>query len=82
VGSQSSQTTAGWIVFMAGLGMMCGMMAVDIAQLMNFNEMITPTFVGSSLGHFAAVVAAFVGGRIIPEGREPGTHTRQEDPKP
>jgi hypothetical protein len=49
---------------------------------MNFNEMITPTFVGSSLGHFAAVVAAFVGGRIIPEGREPGTHTRQEDPKP
>ncbi len=82
MGSQSQQTTAGWIVFMAGLGMMCGMMAVDISQLHEFREAITPAFVGSSLGHFAAVVAAFVGGRIIPEGREPGTHTRQEDPKP
>jgi hypothetical protein len=80
--SQSSQTTAGWIVFIAGLGMMAGMMAVDISKMMEFGEALKPAFIGSLLGHFAAVVTAFCGGKLIPEGREPGTHTRQEDPKP
>jgi hypothetical protein len=55
---------------------------VDIAQLMNWNEAMTPAFVGTCIGHFGAVITAFVGGKLIPEGREPGTHTRQEDPKP
>jgi glycerol-3-phosphate acyltransferase PlsY len=80
--SQSSQTTAGWVVFIAGIGMMAAMMAVDIAQLMNWNEAMTPAFVGTCIGHFGAVITAFVGGKLIPEGRDPGTHTRQEDPKP
>jgi glycerol-3-phosphate acyltransferase PlsY len=81
VSTQAQQTTAGWVVFIAGLGMMAGMMAVDIAQLMNWNEATTPAFFGACLGHFAAVVTAFVGGRIIPEQRESSTFSRTDDPK-
>ncbi len=78
--SDSNATTAGWIVFVASIGTMFGMLAVDIASLKEWSEMTTPTFVGTSLGHVAAVIASFVGGKLIPnETRDPAMRTRSGD---
>lgn len=77
--TNETATTTGWIVFIAALGMMAGMMAVDIASLKEWSEMSTPVFVGTSLGHVAAVITAFVGGKLIPEFRS-NVHTRASDP--
>lgn len=73
-------TTAGWIVFTAAIGMMCGMLAIDVTALKSWTEMQTPTFVGTTLGHVAAVIAAFVGGKIIPASRG-SQQTRATDTK-
>jgi hypothetical protein len=75
-----NKTTTGWVIFVAAFGMMLGMVAVDVASLKSWSEATTPTFVGSALGHIAATVAAFVGGKLIPEARE-GLFTRAGDPK-
>jgi hypothetical protein len=76
--TSGTQTTTGWIVFIAGLGMMFGMMAVDIASLKEWSEMTTPVFVGTALGHLAAVITSFIGGKIIPEQRT-SDRTRVDD---
>jgi glycerol-3-phosphate acyltransferase PlsY len=76
-----TMTTAGWVIFVAAIGMMLGMLAVDIASLKAWSDMQTPVFVGTTLGHMAAVIAAFVGGKIIPAVRN-GQLTRSNDPKP
>lgn len=74
-----TKTTTGWIIFVAAIGMMVGMLAVDIAALKEWSQATTPTFVGSALGHVASTIAAFVGGKLIPEERE-GKFTRANDP--
>lgn len=75
----ATQTTTGWIVFVGALGMMCGMEAVDIVALKSWSELQTPLFVGATLGHIAAVILAFIGGKIIPEGRK-SLQTRAGEP--
>lgn len=74
------KTTAGWVIFVAAFGMMLGMLAVDIVSLKTWSDATTPTFVGSTIGHMAATIAAFVGGKLIPESRN-GTLTRATDLK-
>lgn len=70
----------GLVVFAAALGMMFGLMAVDITQLKDWNEVFTPTFVGSLFGHIAVVITAFVGGKLIPtDDRDSNLRTRAED---
>jgi hypothetical protein len=64
-----SATTTGWIIFVAAIGMMFGLMSVDILTLKDWNALATPTFVGTFFGHISAVIAAFVGGRLIPTER-------------
>ena len=64
--TNGSATTNGWIIFIAALGMMFGMLAVDIVSLKDWGQMTTTTFVGTALGHLAAVITAFVGGKLIP----------------
>lgn len=74
-----NSTTTGWIIFVAAFGMMLGMVAMDIATLKDWSEARSTAFVGAALGHIAAVIASFVGGKIIPEARA-GKFTRAEDP--
>jgi len=73
-----NKTTAGWLVFLAAIGMMFSLLAIDIMALSNWNEITKPIFVGTFLGHIAAVIAAFVGGKLIPETRN-GERTRATD---
>lgn len=76
--SSSQATTTGWIIFVAAIGMMFGMLAVDIASLKEWSEMTTPTFVGTTIGHISAVIGAFLGGKLIPPDRD-NLKTRQGD---
>jgi hypothetical protein len=79
-----TQTTTGWVIFVAAVGMMFSMLAVDIASLREWSEMTTPVFVGTALGHVSAVIGAFIGGKLIPEPRDPHERTRsgeQDEPK-
>jgi hypothetical protein len=65
-----TQRQAGWVVFAAALGMMAGLMSVDVSNLHDWNEARSPSFVGTCLGHFGVVVAAFVGGKLLPTPKE------------
>ncbi len=71
--------TTGWIVGLAGIGMMAGLIGADIIQLMKLNEVITPAFIGNMLLHFSATVTAFIGGRLIPDDRGDNVRTRTSD---
>ena len=71
--------TTGWIMFIAAIGMMCGLLSVDIAKLMDWNDIAKPEFVGLFMAHLAAVITAFIGGKIIPADRNPGDRTRSDD---
>ncbi len=61
--------------------MMFGLLSVDIMALKDWQALATPTFVGTFIGHVAAVIAAFVGGKISPAQRE-SQLTRATDPPP
>lgn len=74
-----TRTTTGWIVLVAAIGMMFSLLAVDIAALPGWDAALKPVFVGTTVGHIAAVIAAFVGGKIIPEDRDPGSKDRVSD---
>lgn len=74
-----SQTTTGWVVFVAAIGMMFSLLAVDIVALKDFGQMYTPLFVGTFMGHIAAVIAAFIGGKLIPIARDESKRTRSGD---
>jgi putative Ca2+/H+ antiporter (TMEM165/GDT1 family) len=77
--TDSTATTAGWLVFIAAFGSMLGLVAIDISSLTSWNAATTPLFVGSTLGHVAATIAAFIGGKLIPENRGPYPMTRASD---
>ncbi len=79
--SDANNTSAGWIIFIAALGMMLGMMAIDIAQYMKWADALEPSNVGTLLGHLSSVIAAFVGGKLIPESRDKTTLSRSTDQK-
>lgn len=61
-----SKTTGGWIIFIAALGTILGMLGAEIGQLTAWDGAMTPAFVGKSFVHVGAVIAAFTGGKLIP----------------
>jgi hypothetical protein len=70
--------TTGWMVFVAAVGMMLGLLSVDLTHLKGWSEAVTPLFVGTAIGRLAAVIAAFVGGRLLPaSGRGPDWKPRR-----
>jgi hypothetical protein len=68
--SEDTATNTGWIMFIASLGMMAGLMGNELMGLQSWEQVRTIAFFGKSLVHFSIVVAAFVGGRLIPTGRD------------
>lgn len=65
---------SGWMLGIASIGMMLGLMALDISKLNNWDAMSHPSFVAQLLAHVATVITAFVGGKLIPT-----THDQRED---
>lgn len=62
-------TTTGWLIFIVALGMMSGLLSSDIARLKDWHEIYNPSFVAIIMSHFATVVTAFIGGKLIPATR-------------
>lgn len=76
----STQATAGWIVFLAAMGMLFGLIAMDLIAIHDgWATVSTPRFVGAIFGHIAAVITAFVGGKLIPVERDSRIRSRVED---
>lgn len=71
--------TMGWTIFVTMFGMMCISLGNDIKELKDANELYTVSFVGSALVHLGTVIGAFVGGKIMPENRNPKKRTRLGD---
>lgn len=61
-----TQTQLGWLIFLAAIGMMCTLIAADVSSLKQWADLGRPLFIGSFIGHLGAVIAAFVGGKLIP----------------
>lgn len=61
-----TQTHMGWMIGLGALGMMFGLMGNEVAELQSWNEALTPGFVGNMLLHASVVIAAFIGGKLIP----------------
>ena len=50
--------------------MILGLLAPEIGALADWAAVMAPSFVAKLLGHLAAVIGAFVGGRLIPTTHE------------
>lgn len=61
-----TQQHTGYLIFVAAIGLMATMMAQDIQELGSWWDATTPNFIGTIIGHFGAVVGAFVGGKLLP----------------
>ena len=68
----------GTAVFIAAFGMMATLLSVEIKDLMTWQDMTHPAFIGMALGHLGSVIAAYFGGKITPEDRI-GKNTRASD---
>ena len=71
----------GYLVLIAAIGMMAGLLAVDVSQLPTFGDAATPIFVGKMLAHMGAVITAFIGGKLLPTDPVAGG-SRKNDPPP
>lgn len=76
-----SKTTGGWILFIAALGMLFGLMGAEL-MVLKPGELYTTVFAGKMLLHLSTVIAAFVGGKLIPSAapeRDPLMRERRTD---
>lgn len=73
-----NKTTTGWVVFLAAIGMMFGLLAVDIIALKEWADIYTTAFVGTFIGHISVTITAFIGGRLIPTAQEQARQTMAE----
>lgn len=56
----------GWVISIAALGMMLGLLAGDISVLEKWSDIFYPAFIAGVMTHLSAVIAAFIGGNLIP----------------
>lgn len=61
-----NQTQTGWLLLVAALGMMLSLLAGDVAHLEHWRDALDPAFMAGVMTHLGAVIAAFVGGKILP----------------
>lgn len=66
-----NKTNGGWLLFIAALGMMSTLLAVDVSNFKTWTDAFAPSFIGSSLAHIGTVIAAFIGGKLIPTSDTP-----------
>lgn len=53
-----------WTVLIAGIGMLLGLISVEIIGLETWETWATPPFIGKMLGHIAVVITAFIAGKL------------------
>ena len=62
-----NQNTHGWVLFVAALGAVLGLVGHELSQVPSWTEASTTAFVGKAMGHVATVIASFVAGRLLPQ---------------
>lgn len=63
----TQQHFGGWVLFVAALGAVLGLLGAEVSQLANWNQAVTTAFVGKAMVHVGAVIGAFVGGKLLPQ---------------
>jgi hypothetical protein len=61
-----TNTTTGWVIFVAAIGMTMGLLGAELSALQDWAPIYTPAFVGKACIHLATVISAFIGGKLIP----------------
>ena len=61
-----TQTHMGYLIAVAALGMMLGLIGNEVAELMSWSEVFAPGFIGKMFLHASVVIGAFGGGKFIP----------------
>lgn len=61
-----TRQSTGIAVLLAAVGMLAGLLGMEIKDLESWVFLTTPAFVGKLFIHVAAVIAAFVGGQVLP----------------
>lgn len=61
-----TQTGKGYLIFLAAFGMMSTLLAGDFSHLEHWHDALDPAFFAGVCTHVGAVIAAFVGGKLIP----------------
>ena len=62
-----SQNASGWILLVAALGAVMGLVGHELSQVQTWTDASTTAFVGKAMGHVATVIASFVAGRLLPQ---------------
>lgn len=65
-----TRTTTGRVALLAAIGMTAGLLGAEISQLQTWAPVLQPGFVGKALVHVAAVIAAYVGGQLVPTNQK------------
>jgi hypothetical protein len=74
-----NQTTTGWVLFIAAIGVMSTLIAGDLKGLQTWSQATTPAFLSLMLAHLGTVITAFIAGKLIPTDRDPSDRTRSTD---
>lgn len=61
-----TRTSSGWTLVIAALGMTAGLLGAEISGMESWETVAAPAFIGKSLAHLATVIAAYVGGQLVP----------------
>lgn len=63
-------TQAGWILALAAVGMLAGLLGVELTELQSWDDIWTVDFIGKVCIHVASVISAFVGGKLLPQPQQ------------
>lgn len=63
---QAQATFAGWAVLLAMVGMTLGLLGNEIGAMTDWNQVMTPAFVGKAFIHVSVVIGAWIGGKQMP----------------
>jgi len=66
-----NKNQTGYTIFFAMMGAMCGLIAIDIAKFMDWQDATKPSFVAAVLGHFSIVIGSFFGGKLVDNSEGP-----------
>lgn len=61
-----SNKVGGVIAVLAAVGLVLASVGSEIRELMDWAEVVRPSFIGSIIMHIAAAIGAFVGGQMLP----------------
>lgn len=61
-----SRSLTGWLLLVAMVGTMIGLVSADLKDVGQWAEVRTPQFVGAFFQHLSVVIGSFVAGQVVP----------------